>query len=121
AERHDDLQPLIYNPQFLVAAENLTAMGYPENPYVLVEEMAAHIAEGRHEQLGLSRDEAVDWMEKWFKSFADKHGDLTIAEFRELADEAEDARKHIYERNPATYRERGQPGQDVSKLQEGRS
>lgn len=96
--RHADLDSLTDNDTFDKIYRSLIRMGYPgrEIP-TLVEEAAAHIAEGRYEQLGITRDEAVEWVFKWFTSFEAKNPHVNPRQFQELANEAEEARKRVYE------------------------
>lgn len=96
-DRHADLQGLTAHPLFGKVREALIDKGYPNDNGTLVEEAAAYIAEGRYGELNLTAKEAVDWLSKWFESFAKKNGRVTIEKFRELSDEAEKARTRVYE------------------------
>ncbi len=116
--RHADMDSLTAGSEWPLINFHLLRLGYPDVTPTLVEEAAAHIAEGRYEELGLSRDEAVDWMNKWFTSFAKKNPNVTPATFKELSNEAEEARNKVYAaKSRISERE---SDEDVPSVQEGR-
>lgn len=116
-DRHANLDSLTENDTFSAMYRRLTAMGYEKfNMPALVEEAAAHIAEGRYDQLGITREEAVEWMYRWFKSFEAKNPNVNPREFQELAEDAEKARQRVYE---ATERQQV-VNQPLPSVQEGR-
>lgn len=116
--RHGNLESLVSSPQYERIRGALVTMGYQASDPVLVEEAAAHIAEGKYAELGLTRAEAVDWMNLWFTSFAEKNPNVTPATFKELSNEAEEARNKVYAAH-SRISDR-ESDQDVSSIQEGR-
>lgn len=85
-DRHVDLKAFEGDATFEKIRKALTTeMHYPDNLPSIVEEGAAYIAQGEHVRLGLSDAEAVDYMDKWFKSFAEKNGAVSLKRFREMA------------------------------------
>ena len=99
AQRHGDVDSLVFHPKWDGMRRILIERrGYADFEPSLIEEAAAIISEGSYADLDLTRDEAIDWMDRWFSSFAEINGDVSLAEFRELAHEAETARQQIYDR-----------------------
>lgn len=119
SDRHADLPGLINTDTFRTMSDRLIAMGYPgSNLPLLVEEAAAHIAEGRYDQLGITREQAVDWMYKWFQSFEQANPNVNPREFQEMSDEATQARDEVY-RTESALRE-PLPDQALPSVQERR-
>lgn len=90
-QRHARFEELTEHPAFKTSRRFLIAAGYPKDDAMLVEETAAHIAEGDYDDIGLTRKQALDFMELWFKSFAEKNGNVSLDQFQELANEAQQA------------------------------
>lgn len=110
------------NPQWPTLEAALTSLGYPRIRASLVEEAAAHLMSGN--LLGLDREHALDWMEAWYKSFTEANGDLSLERFKELTDDADEARSKVYEKSyaaqAAAAAQESEPGQGLSSVQEGR-
>jgi hypothetical protein len=66
---------------------------------VAVEEAAATVASGDYAKLGLSDDEAADYLTKWFASYIEKNGQRSVAEFRRQREQV----KQIIEEARARY------------------
>jgi 2'-5' RNA ligase len=118
-QRHKNLEALTKTPEYNTAARELLAMHYMNSAPILVEEIAARIADGKHKELGLTRKQAIDWMTKWFTSFADTHGAVSISQFKELARDAQKALATAL--NEAATREESRgDNQSLRGVQEGR-
>nr|AUN37464.1 hypothetical protein [uncultured bacterium] len=118
--RHGNFDELVAHPAFATASARLTAAGYGENKAVLVEETAAHIAEGEYRTLGLTRKQAADWMTLWFKSFEAKNGSVSLKRFREMANEAQEALAAATADQATAERTSQRADQTVRGVQEGR-
>lgn len=87
--RHGDFDSLINSVAFDKASDVLIGMGYsPANPAAIVEEIAAYAWDNDYQRLGLTREEAEDYLELWFKSYTLKNGDHSIEEFERETEEA---------------------------------
>lgn len=119
-DRHRDFNRLTNHPAFpAIRAALVEQMSYPDSVPTLVEEAAAYISSGDYLRLGLSRKQAIDWMQLWFESFVEHNGEVSIAKFGELANEAQQALAAAL--NQATEKREGRStDQDVRSLQEGR-
>jgi hypothetical protein len=75
--RHALLNRLYNLPAAQKAWKNLLRKnGTPQQPAVIVEETAAWIADGRINDLGITEDEALDFLELWFKSYVIKQTEI---------------------------------------------
>jgi hypothetical protein len=117
-ERHANLDKLTTGATWMRMSRALQRIGYVPHRGTLVEEAAAHLAEGEYRRLGLTRDEAISWMKDWFDSFIEKNGKPSPKQFQEMSDEATEAREAIYAAREAAQVE--QPDADVPSLSEGR-
>lgn len=118
--RHKDLTVLTKDDAWFAIYYNLVSKGYDRSHATLVEEAAAHLAEGRYVELGISRKQAIDWMTKWFQSFVDTNGRVSLAKFRELNNEAAEARDAVYAQSSAEQQtQRSLP--DVSEARQSRN
>jgi hypothetical protein len=118
-ERHKDLNVLTDTPEYKIAARELLPLYRTPDPTIMVEEIAARIADGKHDELGLTRKQAIDWMSKWFTSFADTHGATTISQFQELAKDAQKALAAAIDAQTAKGESAG-VDEDVRRLEERR-
>jgi orotate phosphoribosyltransferase-like protein/2'-5' RNA ligase len=107
--RHAYFEELATHPVFQKAAAALKRIGYPSSRPLLVEETAAYIWEGDYESLGLTEDEAADYLSSWFGSYIAANGDQTIEAFE---DERREAEQFIEEARRGNQRR-----QDVSGVQ----
>lgn len=88
-----DIPGLSQKPYFNKARVKLVMLGYPDNSATLVNEAAAFIAEGRLAEVGLTVDEATDFMKSLFDSVLKQNPEITPDRFKELAYEAQKALK----------------------------
>jgi N12 class adenine-specific DNA methylase len=56
---------------------------------VAVEEAASTIAGGDYDKLGLSDEEAHDYLKQWFASYIEKNGEQSVTEFRRQREEVQ--------------------------------
>jgi hypothetical protein len=96
SERHtkEGFDRLSNHPAWPTIRETLVSHKYTDSTPVLVEEAWAYLSTG--DTLGLTDEEADSWMEEWLRSFQQKNGSLSISEFKELSDAAEESRQRIY-------------------------
>lgn len=69
-----DAANVMSHPAAVKATPALRAAGYPNHPAVLAAEMEAHILDGNFADLGLTREEAVDFMKHSQRVLAEHHG-----------------------------------------------
>lgn len=117
--RHARFNELIRHPAFATARAKMLAMGYPKDAPTLVEEAGALIAEGQYRALGLTKKQALDFMELWFTSFAERNGNVSLAQFREMADEAQNAVEKVINQTTET-RESDRADKGIRSVSEGR-
>lgn len=113
-QRHARYTELVESPAFAKAAKTLIAQGYDAKaPGLLVEEIAAYLWTGERERLGLTQDEALDYLELWFKSYTEKNGSQTRQEFEREREEAqriiEASRNHQRRRDAGRIPQEGSP------------
>lgn len=114
--RHGDIQSLITHPQWETIRSNLIARGYTDFLPSLIEEAGAELAAGNYSEVGINREQAIDFMDRWFTSFGKQNGKVSLNEFREMANEATIARQQVYDRQTEGD-ERGPTREAVSKLE----
>lgn len=88
-----DVATLTKVPAFARARAKLIQKQYPDDPHVLVSEVAAYIAEGKYEEIGLSNAEATAWLTLLFDSVMERNPGITPDRFRELSNVAQEALK----------------------------
>jgi hypothetical protein len=88
-----DTQPRVYesltnSPNWSKIEDALTnVLGYQgRSGGFLIEEAAAYIAEGKHEELGITQEESEDFLRRWFESYAQKNGRGSLKKFKELSE-----------------------------------
>lgn len=96
-KRHARFDVLVKEPAFQKARQALIRLGYTNDNHSLVEEFAAFIAEGQYGLLGVTRAEGVNWLSRWFASFIQQNGRVSVERFTELTNEAEEARNLAYQ------------------------
>lgn len=84
------------HPAVEKATQTLQQWGYNVNePAVIAAEMQAHILDGRYEKLGLTREEAVDWMKHSYDVLSQHHGPDVMENLPRLAQGYVDAVKNF--------------------------
>ena len=86
--------------------EHLEENGYDSyNSPVMVVETAAKLMDGRPERFGVKEDDAIDFLDNYFKEVAAKHGSKALEELKHVRGIAADAKARAIE-------EHGRAGQD---------
>lgn len=87
------MEHLASMPQWEAIERGLRRLGYPvDNRPVAIEEAYAHIMEGRYKALGLTEDEALEWLTEWFTSFRQAGGNISSRAFAEASENGQKAR-----------------------------
>lgn len=98
----------------------LVSKGYDDNVAILAEEMASWAAEGKYAEMGWARRNAIDFLTAWFQSFIEKNGRVSLGKFKELNNEAAEARDRVYAESGAQQQsDRALP--DVSEARQSRN
>lgn len=120
-ERHARFDELVASEAYLIAKPILAAKHQTMDDGLLVDETIAYITEGEGEKIGLLPDEAADFGVLWYKSFAEKNGDISILKFKELTDESKQIRDRAYReiQRDRIAAERSQNGGDRQANQSG--
>lgn len=127
--RHGDFQRLVNSPEYAKAKPYLLEY-YADNDGVLVEELAAHIAEGNLEAVGLSADEGANYLLNWTRSLVKKNGTISLNHFEETTDETRQILNRVKEestgrslqglsRQPASLSRRSAQGDEKTFGREG--
>ena len=107
-DRHAHFEQLTQSPEYLKAKPELAKVNGTEQDDFLIEELWAEVSTGRGAKFNLSEDEAGTFGVNWMLSFAEKNGNFSIREFKEISNESErirnEAYRIIYERNAETER-----------------
>lgn len=95
-ERHARFDELRNHESYILAKNTLVNLHKTNSDGLLVEECFVECASGNGDKIGLLPDEAAEFTELWFKSFAEKNGIITKAEFKEITDESKRIRDRAY-------------------------
>jgi hypothetical protein len=96
--------------------DHLVENGYSgQNSPEMVAEAAVRMMDGRPEQFGVTEDDAVDFLDKYFKSVTEKHGAKALEELHHVRGIAADAKARAIEQHTRG----GQDNQSVSGVVDG--
>jgi hypothetical protein len=85
----------LYNSPVMRKARPRLIESYPDRPALLVEELAPKLADGLHEDYGVTQAEAEVWLERFYSSLAEKNGIESLSHFREIIDATEPTKRAV--------------------------
>jgi hypothetical protein len=108
-------------PEFGKAREKLLEIGYSDHPPTILEEMMAHLNEGKPDILGLTQKEASDFSVWWYNSFTEQGHDLNHPIFDRVIHENKGALRYVRNQrsNEKWYREQADEARNRLAEQQG--
>ncbi|HLM60729.1 MAG TPA: strawberry notch C-terminal domain-containing protein [Pyrinomonadaceae bacterium] len=95
-ERHARFDELVATEAYTISKPFLANLRGTDDDGLLVEETFAYISSGEGWKIGLLPDDIADFGTLWYKSFAEKNGDISILKFKEMTDESKQIRDRAY-------------------------